>query len=159
MRFIKFIFIYTAIITSSVILSACKTIPTISFDDPDKIINISISANSGSNPDLAGRPSPTVIKIYQLSSDGKFKQTDFFTLYDDDSTLSSDVLEHRELLLASQSSNSLLMTLDPKTQYIGITAAFQQSNNAKYKLLIPIGKRSTQSAAVKLLVNQLVLSE
>ena len=47
-------------------------------------MRLTLAATADSNPDATGRPSPVVVRVYQLKTDVAFKGAEFFALFDDD---------------------------------------------------------------------------
>src|SRR5579862_1498024 len=50
----------------------------------DVMVPMTIAASTDTNPDAAGRPSPIVLRVYQLKGDAAFRRVDFFGLFDDE---------------------------------------------------------------------------
>lgn len=114
--------------------SACSLIKTVPSD-----ISLKLTTDAQLNPDRENRSSPVVLRIYQLSSAKKFKESDFFQIYDKDkATLGDAMLKKQELELNPNESRKLDIKLDAKTKYIGLLAAFQNMDNAKWQEIIKI---------------------
>src|SRR5271155_5434729 len=76
-------------------LTACKSAPP----KPPKpqVVKLIVSASTDVNPDALGRPSPVVVRIYQLKDDAAFKDADFFALYDKEQpTLAASLISREE---------------------------------------------------------------
>jgi len=92
-----------------------------------------IVTSSDLNPDHNSRPSPVVLRIYQLSSKENFVNADFFSIYDDAQTLlAKDLLsvEERELLPGARYEYDL--KLESETLYVGIVVAFREIDKAQW---------------------------
>ena len=66
---------------------AAPTLPPITIAAPPEAKTkaaMTLVATADTNPDGSGRPSPIVVRVYQLKTDGAFKGADFFALYDDE---------------------------------------------------------------------------
>ena len=114
--------------------SACSMIKPIPSD-----ITIKLTTDTQLNPDRENRSSPVVLRIYQLSSDKIFKQSDFFQIYDNDkATLADAMIKKQELELNPNESRKIDITPDAKTKFIGLLAAFQNMDNAKWQQVIKI---------------------
>lgn len=123
---------------SLIFISGCSSIvPAIKVQEvkvPEKTISIEIVADEEVNPDLSGRPSPTVVRIYQLLNDDKFKDGDFFALYDSDkAVLSSDLISSEEILIKPGKRYNNTFSLHADTKFIGLLAAFQNTDNGGFK--------------------------
>ena len=89
------------------------------------------------NPDSSGRPSPIVVRIYQLKADAAFKVTDFFTLYDDEQkALGAELISRDEYVLNPSERKTIDVTVSRDTRFIGALAAFRD-RNAESRVLVP----------------------
>ncbi len=149
------------IVTS--ILSGCSTVSDMLSDDeppppPPPELIVSVIADSGVNQDLNGRPSPTVLRIYQLEDDARFKESDFFALYDaDNSLLSGDLIMRDEMVVNPGGSAIKKTLLDEDTEFVGVLAAFQNTDNGVMKKVVAVNAEKDQSVQVRLKDNQLTL--
>jgi type VI secretion system protein VasD len=75
-------------------LVACSTPPP----KPQPVnLKLNMTASADVNPDAQNRPSPVVIRIYQLKDDAAFKGADFFALYDkEEATLAAALVSRVE---------------------------------------------------------------
>ena len=153
-------FIMLLIATSFV--SGCSTVSDMLSDGepppPPPELVISVIADSGVNQDLDGRPSPTVVRIYQLEDDALFKESDFFALYDNDSALlPGDLLLRDEIIVNPGASAIKKALLDKNTEFVGVLAAFQNTDNGVMKRVVAVNADKDQSVQVRLNDNQLTL--
>ncbi|MBN0986931.1 type VI secretion system lipoprotein TssJ [Amphritea pacifica] len=154
----QFIMLFIA----SSIISGCSTVSDMLSEDepppPPPELVVSVIADSGVNQDLDGRPSPTVVRIYQLEDDALFKESDFFALYDSDSAmLSGDLLLRDELIVNPGGSAIKKTLLDKDTEFVGVLAAFQNTENGVMKKVVAVNAEKDQSVQVRLKDNQLTL--
>ena len=104
------------------------------FDDEPPEVVISIKAAEDINPDISGRPSPLVVRIYSLKSDNLFNNSDFFALYQKDRTILGDTLTSREELeISPGDSMELEKEYDLKTTHVGVLAAYRDLDNAIWR--------------------------
>lgn len=97
-------------------------------------INATVIASSDLNPNSSGRPSPLVVRIYELKSVDTFKNSDFFTLYDDEAkALGDDLVLREEFELAPGEQKEIRRKLSADTQYVGIIAAFRDIDDARWQ--------------------------
>lgn len=90
------------------------------------------------NPDSGGRPSPVVVRLYQLKEEGAFNGASFFDLMDKEQAALGPSLESREEyeLLPGQ-TRELVLKIPPEARYLGAVAAYRDLNNSKWKALSP----------------------
>lgn len=104
----------------------------------DPYTNLSFEASDDINPDASGRASPLVVRIYELRSVDTFRSAGFFDLYDEpEGVLDQDLLSMNEVVLRPELVEKLpTMTLNENTRYLGIVAAFQNIDEAEWKLIL-----------------------
>src|ERR1700754_1444353 len=75
---------------------------------------VTISASRDVNPDPSKRPSPILVRIYQLRSGAALDQADYFKLTGDpQSALGDTLLAHDQALVTPGQTRSLPLKLDP----------------------------------------------
>jgi type VI secretion system protein VasD len=95
------------------------------------------------NPDARGRPSPVVVRLYYLRSSDAFQGVDFFQLYDDEgSVLGSELIGREEFSMSPESKASFERRLDDGTRYIGVAAAFQNLEDARWRTMMELPKQT-----------------
>ena len=121
------------IITSifSTFLSGCASnIPT---------AHVTIQAANYLNPDVNGRASPIVITIYELSSSLTFKNAGYYCLAQNaDAALKSTLIDKHTIEAQPAQIISLVEKLSPNTKYIGITAAYRNISQKRWKEIIKL---------------------
>lgn len=116
------------------VLSSCSTFS--SLYPPYTILNFNAAPEL--NPDFKGRPSPVVVKLYELGSRTIFDTSDFFVLYDDpQSVLKGDLLTKDELEFRPGQAFEHKMTLNKGTKYIGLVVAYRDISNSRWRAVIP----------------------
>lgn len=121
------------------------------------IIAAQVIVSPGVNPDASNRPSPIVLRIYELKALGKFKAADFFGLMSDDAAmLGKDLLHREELHLAPGVKQPYHRKVPPETEHIGIIAAYRNINEAVWKVMAPVPANKTSVFTIS--VNDLALS-
>ena len=118
---------------------AAPTLPPITIAAPAEAKTkaaMTLVANADTNPDGSGRPSPIVVRVYQLKTDGAFKGADFFALYDDDQkVLGAEMISRDEYVLAPAERKTIDVTVSSDTRFIGALAAFRDRNAESRALL------------------------
>ena len=90
------------------------------------------------NPDSAGRPSPIVVRLYQLKEEGAFNSASYFALSDkEQATLGPSLESREEYELQPGQTKELTLTIPPEARYLGAVAAYRDLNNSKWKALSP----------------------
>ena len=133
-------------------LVACSSLPWPKF--PTKI-DSKILASFEINPDANGRPSPLVIRVYELKSQGSFNDADFFKLYDEEeATLGGDLLTRAEFELSPGEGREIAHKAHEQARYFAVVAAYRNIDNAQWRastalelnkkntLIVKVGKQS-----------------
>jgi type VI secretion system protein VasD len=121
-----------------VLLSACASGPP-----EDIVLKGSMQAVATANPDGQGRPSPIVIKIYQLKAKDKFELADFFALFDQaEATLGADMLGVEDVMMTPGEVRPYEGAVDPNTRFIGVVGAYRDINQAQWKALVPMPEKN-----------------
>ena len=113
----------------------CSTVNKLVPPSTDLIINVSKNVN----PDTSDRPSPVVMKIFELSSRTIFDTQDFFSLYDTpEKLLGPDLLKKDELELQPNSVQKYKMSLNRNTRYVGVVVAYRNIDQARWRAVIEV---------------------
>jgi len=103
------------------------------------------------NPDRAGRPSPIVVRIYELKSVAAFNGADFFSLFDrEQETLSGELLGREEFQLQPSESREYRRQLQPETKFIGVVGAFRDLEQARWRQTVPVPPKRSPTITVAL---------
>ena len=113
----------------------CSTVNQLVPPSTDLIINVSKNVN----PDTSDRPSPVVMKIFELSSRTIFDTQDFFSLYDTpEKLLGPDLIKKDELELQPNSVQKYKMSLNKNTRYVGVVVAYRNIDQARWRSVIEV---------------------
>jgi type VI secretion system protein VasD len=119
-------------------LTACASKPP-----KPAVTQASVTASADVNPDSMGRPSPVVVRIYQLSGDSQFLDADFFALYDNEqATLGSNLLMRDERTLFPGQRVELNLALSPDARFLGVAAAYRDVRTAHWRAVVGVPEKS-----------------
>jgi type VI secretion system protein VasD len=95
-----------------------------------------LSAAQDVNPDLNGRPSPVVVRIYQLRGDAEFSKADFMGLFvREKEVLGGNLIDVEEFDLHPGESLETRLPMARDTRYIAAAAGFRDIGNAQWRTL------------------------
>ncbi len=121
----------------SVILMGCSAANLV----VEPYSNLEILAKHDINPDSNGRPSPVVVYIFELSESTLFENQDFFSIYEDhERILGPDLVNKYEVSLTPGKKEIYNASMSPKTEYLGIVAAFRDIENSNWRQVIKVDK-------------------
>lgn len=127
---------------------ACSSMPWPKF--PTKI-NAQILASFDINPDANERPSPLVVRVYELKSKNAFDEADFFKLYDEEAaTLGGDLLTREEFEISPGQGREIVHKADDQARYFGVIAAYRNIEEAHWRAIIPLELNKKNNLLVKL---------
>lgn len=98
--------------------------------------NVRLRGTDYLNPDLRGRPSPVVVRIYELKNGVNFINADFFSLYDNaKNVLGNDLVAMEEIELRPGQKLHLRYRVATDSQYVGVIAAYRDISTANWRQL------------------------
>ena len=102
-------------------------------------LDLRLTAASDLNPDLSGRPSPLVVRIYELKTPAIFQNADFFSLYEfDRETLGLDLVNQEEILLTPGQQTDVKAALSRDTNYLAVMAAYRDIEGSNWRYVMPV---------------------
>ena len=136
---------YLCMITA---LTACSSLPWVS--SPTRI-DAQIAASFEINPDANGRPSPLVVRIYELKSISAFNDADFFKLYDEEvATLGGDLLSREEFEFTPGESHEISRNTHEQARFFAVVAAYRNIDQASWRASKALELNSKNSLIVKI---------
>ncbi|TAI61542.1 type VI secretion system lipoprotein TssJ [Bradyrhizobium sp. Leo170] len=127
--------------------TSCSTEKT-SKTTPIKFV---IEADELVNPNAHGKPSPVVVRIYELKSTTTFTQAQFFELFDDDTKrLGPDLVAKREVELTPGDKVDFERDTPIETRNVGVIAGFRAGNDAQWRSTAEIKPDRDNRILVKL---------
>jgi type VI secretion system protein VasD len=134
-----------AALVIALLVSACASAPP----KPASVTG-TIEASTQVNPSASRRPSPLLIRIYELKSATTFNGADFMSLYQrDQAELAADMLAKEEFVLAPGETKTFAKTLAPETHFLGVVAAYRDVEHAKWRSVVAIQPNQPQKVTVR----------
>lgn len=118
--------------------------------DPSPV-ELVLTASPEVNPDRNDRPSPVLVRVYELSSTGAFETADFFAVLEQDqAVIGSEMVNRWEFQLDPGETTTLDASFQAASGFIGIFAAYRQIDQAQWRAVAPIrsGRENELSAMV-----------
>jgi len=98
---------------------------------------LTVAATADTNPDANGRPSPVVVRVYQLKADVAFNAAEFFALFDDEmKVLGPDLIGRNEYTLAPSERRTLELDVAADAKFVGVIAAYRDIRNAQWRTIV-----------------------
>lgn len=149
-----------AITLSFLFLGGCSSDPEKPEDKVEapeptsKEIEAKIAVSNTVNPDIDGRPSPIVVRIYELKTLGKFEVGDFYKLFDEhEAFLGSDLIASEQFHLQPGDTKTLKLKVPLETNYFAVAAAYRDVNRAIWRASKQL--KSEQSTQIEVVLDTL----
>lgn len=134
----------------TLLLGGCTTLSPFSMMTK---LNLTLKASDQLNPDLNGRPSPVVVRLFELRHPVAFENSDFFSLYERGrETLAPDLISSEELELRPGETVELRLGITGDGRYVGILAAYRDLPHARWRYTLPVA--ATQLTEANLTLDQ-----
>ena len=129
-------------------LAACQAAPP---PTPPTVVNLTVAAGPTINPDPQGRPTPVLVRVYELTAPSAFQQADFFQLLErDGETLGTDLAGRDELTVTPGGSAALTIDFGPQSRFLGVLVAYRDIDNAQWRAVTAVTQNATSAVSVSL---------
>lgn len=130
----------SAVLTSLILnlaLSSCAKPPP----PPPKptIFQVSLAVAANVNPDMRGRASPIVARLFELKSLAAFQSADYLSLSDrDKESLGNDLVAKEELVLQPGENRKFTRELHPDTRFVAVVAGYRDIERSRWRASVPV---------------------
>ncbi|WP_434709007.1 type VI secretion system lipoprotein TssJ [Pseudomonas sp. R1-1] len=102
-------------------------------------INLKLTGSDQLNPDLNGRPSPIVVRLFELKHPVTFENADFFSLYERaKEALNPDLVASEELELRPGETVEMKLKVEEGSLYVGVLAAYRDLPDTQWRHTVQI---------------------
>jgi len=124
------------VLTALLVLAGCSSLSP--FSHVTKL-NVKLTASDQLNPDLNGRPSPIVVRLFELKHPVAFENADFFSLYERArESLAPDLVVSEELELRPGETVELKLSVQEGSRYVSILAAYRDLPDTKWRYTVQV---------------------
>ena len=117
----------------------------------------SISAAANLNPSVSQRPSPLLVRLYELRANTAFVKADFTSLHQADvATLGTELVVRDEFMLMPGESRPYQRTLAADTRFIGVFGVYRDIERAVWRASAAVQPGRKQNLVIR--ADGLVLS-
>ena len=118
--------------------------------------DLTIQAAQNVNPDINGRPSPILLRFFELKSTAAFNNADFFTLYDQSvGELGPDYVGHFDVEMKPGDTVEMPREFLADTRFLGVMAAYRDINNSVWRRIVDIEVDSNSDLLITLDSNEI----
>ncbi|CAN7292605.1 type VI secretion system lipoprotein TssJ [Rhizobacter sp. LjRoot28] len=123
---------------AAALLAGCASAPAILPPAKTTLVSTAI-VGPAVNPDHRKRPSPVIVRVYELKATALFESTDFVTLFEkDQAALGPELLSREEFVLRPNDVKAINKTLSPDAKFIGVVAGFRDLDRARWRVSAPV---------------------
>lgn len=102
-------------------------------------LNLKLTASDRLNPDLNGRPSPIVVRLFELKHPVSFENADFFSLYERArEALAPDMVASEEMELRPGETVELKLSVEEGSRYVGVLAAYRDLSDTRWRYTLQV---------------------
>ncbi len=131
----------------ALVLAACSSAPK---PKPPASVAGAITAAAQLNPTAAKRPSPIVLRVYELKSAAAFNTADFMSLFQgDQAALGAEMIAREEMTLRPGESKPVQKVLSPDTKFIGVMAAYRDLERATWRAVVAVQPNQAQKLTIR----------
>jgi type VI secretion system protein VasD len=117
---------------------------------PPTFVAATVEASEQLNPSASRRPSPLLIRVYELKSATAFNGADFMTLYQRDAAeLGADVVTREELMLKPGEQRAFDRKLADEVRFIGVVAAYRDLERATWRSVVAVQPNQKQRLVIR----------
>ena len=129
---------------ASLMASGCSSAPK------PTAVSGNIEASAGLNPSVTQRPSPLLLRIYELKSAAAFNQADFMSLYQaDQATLGAELITREEVMLQPGETRPFEKKLSVDTRFVGVVAAYRNLEQATWRSIAAVQPGRSQKITIR----------
>ncbi|MDR0702302.1 MAG: type VI secretion system lipoprotein TssJ [Azoarcus sp.] len=128
---------YFLCIFAGVALSGCGLFGSLKLEERESLpvpLEISLGAAEGVNPNIEGRPSPIVVRLFELSNDTRFMGADYFELMgQNDTPLGDELLVSEEFILLPGEVRMVRKRAAANSKFLGIIAGYRDLTGSTWR--------------------------
>ena len=126
---------------------------------PPTLLELDLRTAPELNPDLRGRPSPLVLRTYELKTRAAFDAADFFSLWDrEKETLGAELVARDELVLQPGATGRRIeRRAQEDTRVFAVVAAFRDIERARWRDAVAELPQQTHRLELQLAARELAL--
>jgi len=128
---------FFAFVLSATFLSGCSFLGMFQQQERKELpvpLEITLGAAERVNPTEDGRPSPIVVRVFELANNASFMSADFFVLMSDGgASLGEELLNSEEYVLIPGEVRVIRKRAAPNSRFLGIVAGYRDLTNTSWR--------------------------
>lgn len=107
--------------------------------------------SSDINPDLHGRPSPVLVRVFVLKNTALFDSAEMISLFEHErEALAADLVDKEDVAVKPDESRALERTLAPEATALGFAVAYRDVHRAAWRVTVPLRAGERNRLVVRL---------
>lgn len=145
------------LLASLLLLFGCAAAPVL--EKPPTSLVLGLEAAEDSNPNSRGRPSPVVLRVYELKDSNTFSTASYVSMIRQDEVELGPDLVYRRVLrpLAPGTSSTETYELDDATRFVGVLAEFSDHRDGTARAVQAVRLNRENVLTVRIVGNQILL--
>lgn len=123
-------------------LSGCGLGPKMNTGEREKLpipLEITLGALEDVNPAATGRPSPIVVRVFELANESRFQAADYFDLMGQGNvSLEGDVLSSEEYTLLPGEVRLVRKRASLQSNFVGVVAGYRDVGSSTWRAVVPL---------------------
>lgn len=108
---------------------------------PPAVVDLTIRANPDINPNPAGTPVSVAVRLYSLTSRGRFSSADVYSLMQREAAvLGTESLGSEEVVVRPGETRKVNLSPKPGTRFLGVAVLFRAIDSAQWRAVAPIAE-------------------
>lgn len=141
----------TLLLAASVGLAGCADVPIPFMKPAPTLIEAKAVASPQVNPDARKRPSPVVVRVYELKARTQFDAADFISLFErDKDILGSELVLRDEFVMKPGETKDIQRTAQPDTRFLAVLVGFRDLEKARSRAVAAVVPHTTHRWVIKI---------
>lgn len=125
------------VLAAAAVVAGCGLLPT-SGPKPTTL-EMTLAAGSQLNPNAQRRPSPVLVRVFDLKTPAGFEAANFDALFERDrETLAAELVARDEFVLKPGEARKIDRALAADTKVLGIAVAFREIERASWRTTVAV---------------------
>jgi len=129
----------------AVLATRCSSPP------PPAVLTLNVIGGADQNPDPSGKPTPVVVRLFELNGTAKFERSDVFALTErEQQTLGSESQGSEEFVLRPGETRMVTRELKKGVQFLGIAVLFRDIDQSHWRAVSQVAASGPSKLTLKI---------
>jgi len=115
------------------------------------VLDLKAVAAKQVNPDARKRPSPVMVRVYELKARTQFDAADFISLFErDKDLLGSELVVRDEFVMRPGETKDIQRTAQPDTKFVAVLVGFRDLEKARSRAVAAVVPNTTNNWVIQI---------